>query len=110
MKRLTFIGSLLGLTGIAKAQQWKECKPTVALSGNASLRNGKLSWCSSRALNDQCPVCGTMAEKYHRTISGDCSSARMVDRITVCPPPTIDPTERVTRCKRCNAAFWQDAV
>jgi hypothetical protein len=67
---------------------------------------------------DACPVCGTLAEPYVRPI-------RVVDqRFVPCDPPAPEnsnvacfkettaphgPTEQVTRCRVCNAAFWQDA-
>lgn len=60
-----------------------------------------------------CPVCGERAEVYRRPTveqyvnfrpSGDGISAYF-DTEQV----PYGPMERITRCKRCNAAFWQDA-
>ena len=41
--------------------------------------------------NGQCPVCGTLAEKYDRWDIG------------------MMPQYQLVRCTHCNAAFWQDA-
>lgn len=54
---------------------------------------------------NQCPVCGTMAEPYKREL--DCVGMD-VEKGRYVPLP-CGPADRVTRCKRCNAAFWQDA-
>ena len=48
-----------------------------------------------KPLNNQCPVCGKMADPYD-------SYARV-------PGQDIKLASRITRCSHCNAAFWQDA-
>jgi hypothetical protein len=124
MKRSDFImrsiGLLLAWAGISRAQP--------ALNGNhcwAQDASGKLipSNCGEKArwlatgkvLNNQCPVCGTMAEPFE--------TKRIIWSYIVkpCVPPEKDshiacteanygpdPGANLIRCKRCNAAFWQD--
>jgi hypothetical protein len=68
---------------------------------------------------NQCPVCGTMAEPYVRPTESEyfdtdtCIADQGNPSFAVCRQPSkmrrVGPDERVTRCKRCNAAFWQDA-
>lgn len=112
MKRLQFMAALVGMTGVARAQQWKEC---VSLETTSPLLTctGK----TKTALNNQCPVCGTLAAPYVRPLTDknggfmrNCKPAG--EFLVSCDPPQLTPSgppERVTRCKRCNAAFWQDA-
>jgi hypothetical protein len=96
MKRSQFFASLLVLFGIKKAssqitktdrngfappwwnQVWKQCEP--------GYDGGIEGYCSNPALNNQCPVCGTMAPQAKWQ-----------------PEPW-----KLARCSRCNAAFWQD--
>lgn len=59
-----------------------------------------------------CPVCGTMAAPYRRPrfpgVAINCSGP--ADHFTCTEPgEEYGPTERLTRCRICNAAFWQDA-
>lgn len=77
--------------------------------------------------NNECPVCGTMAEEYTRQMQEDVgqdidyeaekkwdaenpgkTKAWMFVRPARKYP--VGPRERLTRCKHCNAAFWQDAM
>jgi hypothetical protein len=62
----------------------------------------------AKPLNNQCPICGEMAEPYKpdTRFCGDYSSGqpRSAMGLSGC-----EPTMTITRCKRCNAAFWQDA-
>lgn len=99
MNRKAFFTTLFGVAGVAKAQQWKQCVPY-----GDYLCSDK----NKAALNNQCPVCGEMAEKYPRkgAYVADCGFYQG-------GPPTgsgCAGTSNLTRCKRCNAAFWQDAV
>lgn len=57
---------------------------------------------SLKVPNNQCPVCGTMAPSYR---SDTClvSTAKMVYEEVPCN------LSQITRCRVCNAAFWQDA-
>jgi hypothetical protein len=64
------------------------------------------------ALNGQCPVCGTIAEAYKEYTIGQsikpCDPPPK-DSYTFCTEPVYSgPDTRLVRCKRCNAAFWQD--
>lgn len=112
MTRSTFFSMIAGLfgAGAARAQQWKE--PALGCT---------TIWCSDRkpALNGQCPVCGTMAEPYDRkalvpkgamAADGVCFVGTLATGIQHVPCSIDDvPVSRSVRCKRCNAAFWQDA-
>lgn len=113
MKRRIFPG-MLGLAALAQAQQWKEC--TTGVPGTTSYvapNPDMVCWTQYKkaepALRDQCPVCGTMAEKYVNP--SEClkvSANGTINASNVFAP--CGPKERMTRCKRCNAAFWQDAI
>ncbi len=67
---------------------------------------------------NQCPVCATIAEPYKRPKLVQYSPAKPcgTDRkfsSELCVQEIFSydgPEERVTRCKRCNCAFFQDAV
>ena len=107
MKRSAFLTSLLGVLGIGQAQQWKETVGTVSEDGSYKVSHGT-------ALNNQCPVCGTMAKPY---------SGKRAYSEPWCEgsghqfPPTKEmlaqcedlPRQRITRCLRCSAGFWQDS-
>jgi rRNA maturation endonuclease Nob1 len=97
VKRFQFFAALLGAVGIGKAQQW-----------SAYADGCRDIFCKDRkaALNNQCPVCGTMAERLKFT-----DSPAMAKEILSVADSSGKITQRVwiVRCKRCNAAFWQDA-
>ena len=104
MKRSTFLASVFGFLRIAQAQQ--------GLAGMDSDR----AWAMPpyKPLNNQCPVCGTMARPYtgKRAYSEPwCEGAQPFpptkEMLAECQDP---PRQRIVRCHRCNAAFWQDAV
>jgi uncharacterized protein with PIN domain len=105
MNRSAFIAALLGAVGIGKAQQ---ARWSVACIDGTNVRR-----CDPE--NNQCPVCGALAEPYKRpTYDSMLTNCRgTADPYVVqCDPQKAIPygeTERLTRCKRCNAAFWQDA-
>jgi len=97
MKRFTFLSTILGLAGAAKAQVLT--KPCVRA----------ITTCL--AVNNRCPVCGTMAEPLTlpRTV-----------RMALCPPGSDpitacielgEPSKKelaelhLTYCAHCNAAF-----
>lgn len=83
MKRLGFIAALFA--GVAKAQQWKVCKRDPKIPAVCSTEN-------MPALNNQCPVCGTMAPPYIRFDA------------------PMQPKHQLIGCERCRAAFFQEAV
>jgi hypothetical protein len=97
MNRSAFIAALLGAVGIGKAQQWKRCGLE-----ETEFATGRQVRCDEPfpAKNNQCPVCGTMAEPYRRDGDGNVISGWV---------GSIALSINLTRCKRCNAAFWQDA-
>lgn len=94
MNRKRFFASLLGVLGIAKAQQWNQCVPDEHVV-RQSASGSAMAVCSDKmkpALNGQCPVCGTMANKRTHSPSA----------------PPKESVELLIRCTRCNAAFWKD--
>lgn len=70
-------------------------------------------WVYGNPKNNECPNCATMAEPYqgNRVFSKQClNGTGELDHECFDKTATlVGPTERITRCKRCNAAFWQDA-
>lgn len=66
--------------------------------------------------NNECPVCGTFAKKHGATyvMNGyrtcDPNEGSTIDGGKVCFDGRPEFVEHLTRCKFCNAAFWQDAV
>ncbi len=134
MTRKTFFTSVLGFFGVAQAQQYQAPSPTTRLSGLVDQAgnhlwsvdsNGNVFIRKSAVINNQCPVCGTIAEPYVRQmydenhgLAMNCKGNPNADKNdpstwwATCDPPkmvAVGPMERMTRCKRCNAAFWQDA-
>ncbi len=57
-----------------------------------------------KPVNNECPVCGTIAEPIKKLPK--CAS--LMDDVRNCD--LFDHVVNCTRCKNCNAAFWQDAV
>lgn len=90
-------------------------KPEVGRMSNFSMP-GPLPYnvVGQRPVNNECPVCHTFAEPYVR------ETYYILDECVAQPDGTLarckqidvpaGPSERITRCKSCNAAFWQDAV
>lgn len=128
MKRFSFILSMLGIGAAAKAQT----KGTVVHDPYDALPNVKslsfespklfmegreIKWLGeNHPLNNQCPVCGTMAKPYFRLLNyyagmKNCKPDSKSSVFSLCDAPTerIGPMEQITRCLRCNNAFWQDA-
>ena len=109
MTRARFFAALAGLAGVAKAQQWRQCVPDAE-----TLRRNDTFACSNKmksALNNQCPVCGEMAEplKPHKMGVTQCKPVPGTENALTCEPLMQDPdSPQLTRCKRCNAAFWRD--
>lgn len=98
MKRFHFLAAIFGI-GVAKAQ-------TAIICGD--LQHPKP--CPPR--NNQCPVCKTMADSMKRQYgykSTACNQPVDPSLICVISKEEYGPTERLARCKNCNAAFWQDA-
>ena len=98
MKRyLPWLGAaavMLCWLGYMWAQDWKAPEAPskeIRLSLNSFILKGE------PPLNRQCPVCGTMAEAYK------------VDMFYCDGEECFPPKARITRCARCNNAFWIDA-
>src|ERR1019366_10095638 len=81
-----------------------------------------IDWCFTPAppcagRNNKCPVCGAIADPYHiqrREIGlrmKPCVPPPPKDSPVACGDTIYDesaPKERLVRCARCNAAFFQD--
>jgi hypothetical protein len=81
--------------------QWRWCKvPGYELPklGEQPWHCGIAGYKPARA--NQCPVCGTMAEPFKAQQQGHA--------VVTFKPGGPSKVEQVTRCLRCNAAFWQD--
>jgi len=117
MKRLPFLAALFG-GGAAKAQL-RTPEPGLGCEVNERYAWDKETQslkCARRYANNECPVCGTMAEPWSRPIH---RKGEMMP--TICEPHCLSmiqyydkdtpygPTERITRCRTCNLAFWHDA-
>ncbi len=113
VSRKGFMAAIFGTLGAARAQQWKEC--TTAIPGTTSyVMPVRCPWPEQKQeppLNNQCPTCGTMAEPYIRPLgAGNCIPVE--GNLGVCaiqPGKLYGRMDALVRCKRCNAAFWQDA-
>ena len=71
-----------------------------------------IAWHAGAALNNQCPVCGTMADPYVIENAGHlipCSHPKP-GQLCVAPVPGERPRSRTVRCQRCNVRFDQDGV
>ena len=104
MKRSAFLASFLGVLGISQAQQWKERLPHGVHCWHYGT-DGTVVPCDDSwppALNNQCPVCGTMAKPYRRMGMSLTGTVRI-------DPPGDMPKHNLARCLRCNAAFWQNS-
>ena len=112
--RFKFLASLLGIAGVVRAQQryqaymepdWKQCD----VPGNEVGRVADpLTGCGGRmqmkqVKNNQCPVCGTMAKPY-KFNGVDCGGA--IGKLGINDSCSAI---NLTRCARCNNAFWQEA-
>jgi hypothetical protein len=119
------ISAALGLCGlIAQEPQARFKIITPVFKARWSIEGRNLDWFSEgNPLNNQCPVCGTMAEPYHPTelkrVFIPCPKTALYFDKTgsgLCEDWKLFPVEgsvagmqRLNRCKRCNCAFWQDA-
>ena len=77
-----------------------------------SMGQSAIAWRVGEALNNQCPVCGTMAEPYVMANAGHlipCSHPKP-GQACVAPVPGTVPAARTVRCKRCNVRFDQDGI
>ena len=121
--RNRFLAALAGALGIARAQQKKQADKTAGKWDQGTFVTMPAyeapQWMvvNSKALNNQCPVCGTMAEPFRcdPQYSITQTDVRLSGRDIVLlsagkssdKPPKMP--SRLVRCARCNAAFWQDA-
>ena len=109
MKRSAFLVLIFGFLGVSRAQQ----EEGIGITYNPPqwtipLGNGH------KPHNNQCPVCGTMAKPYSGKraytepwcIGSGHQFPPTKEMMAECEDP---PRQRITRCLRCNAAFWQDA-
>jgi len=106
--RKNFWLALFSGLGIARAQE-----PGFTGFVDSSTRPiSGIAWQNGPALNNQCPVCGTMADPYVMQNAGHlvpCSHPKP-GQACVAPVPGKPPETRTVRCQRCNARFEQDGV
>lgn len=112
MKRSVFLTSILGMMGLGvKAQQ-----SSSVIQSNPST-SVKAVWYppqwtmevspeAGKPKNNRCPVCGTMAPP-RKILKAQCNPAGAT--VGIPEWPSCGEGQNLTRCKRCNAAFWQDA-
>lgn len=63
-----------------------------------------------KALNNQCPVCGTMAPVMKASLPGErCNGTHTSINIPEWPPCIDRGSPWLTMCARCNAAFYRRA-
>jgi hypothetical protein len=85
-----------------------------------ALQRDPAGWELGHPLNNQCPVCGQMADPFIRPTSPvttylqDADGNLLTDSngnfiaVNERQEP-YGPTQNITRCARCNTAFYQDA-
>lgn len=83
----------------------------AAVSSNANATASAPMWQTGNAVNNQCPVCGFMnpamiIKSAGHPVSGTRTFVRMNSK-DVAPQGHV---ENLTRCVRCNAAFFQDVI
>jgi hypothetical protein len=113
MKRWQFIATLFGCGAAAKAQVLhtgciKE-GPNGFTDIPCPVGHGGPSWQAGNGpINNECPVCGTMAEPFiGRFWTKNCRPVN--DGWEVSCDQDFIPEERTVRCKRCNVLFEQDS-
>ena len=113
MKRLAFLSTLLGGSA-AEQGLTKVCEVNEIYVWNDRT---KTLDCRKAYKNNECPVCHAIAEPYRRELynsNGILVNCRptLNGNLVVCDQPNktpTEPSERITRCRNCNVAFWQDA-
>lgn len=112
MKRLTFLASLLGLPLLGQ-KRTKEIPGTLKYQDKAtSFDEWPIGWKEGKALNNQCPVCGTMVAAWRpKADAGVVCQWEVNDAggTSYEMKPCSPPTERRIDCERCNATFRQFA-
>ena len=111
ISRKKFWLALFSGLGVARAQKLELTGVVESSLISASLPT-EIAWQNGPALNNQCPVCGTMAEPYVMQNAGHlipCSHPKP-GQACVAPVPGKPPESRTVRCQRCNARFDQDGI
>ena len=109
--RKKFWLTLLSGLEIARAQEPEPTGVVESRSRSTSLVT-EIAWQNGPALNNQCPICGTMAEPYVMQNAGHlipCSHPKP-GQACVAPASGKPAQSRTVRCQRCNARFDQDGV
>lgn len=71
-----------------------------------------IAWRTGPAMNNQCPVCGTLTDPYILADAAHlipCSHPKP-GQACVAPLRRQLPPSRTVRCRRCNVRFDQDGV
>jgi|SRR5215475_11540387 len=111
MTRKKFWLALFSGLGIARAQEAESSEIVESRPIPASSPAG-IEWQNGKALNNQCPVCGAMAEPYVMKDAGHlipCSHPKP-GQACVAPVRGKPAESRSVRCQRCNVRFDQDGV
>lgn len=83
----------------------------AAVTTNAKASTGEPAWQTGNAVNNQCPVCGFLNPAMIAKASGEpTTGVRTFVRMKSKDVSQKGQTENLTRCLRCNAAFFQDVV
>ena len=117
MTRKWFLG-LLGLSAAGQASgqndDWVSIRTKVSAPDRklpvGKSGNGSNEWIYRKPLNNQCPVCGTMAPKYGReTFGGGTTCTTGVPPVCTQTYGSMSPGSRTVSCSHCRARFDQDA-
>jgi hypothetical protein len=89
---------------------------TVSITPTYQVEGRQLHWFGGKPLNNQCPACGEMAKRYKwlppcgaYVLPNGMLSSDNGAHLPLKDCSLGEPQRNLTRCKRCNAAFWQDA-
>lgn len=105
MKRFRFLAALFGF-GVAKAQT----KPYAVINATSvsaiQMPGGMLQWFTGTPLNNQCPLCGTMAPVF---LPINANLPIYIGGYGMVFPKSAAVAKNLAQCAKCSNAFWQAA-